>query len=286
MPSTPDDLARRIRDYYGPMTDESYLRGWSASSLGIHFGLDGDGVTTHDESLTQTNRYLADALEIAPGARCLDAGCGVGGTSIWVARERQARVVGISLVEGQIEHARRFAAERGVEARAEFLVADYATTPFAPESFDAIWTLESLCHASDPGATLRHLFGLLRPGGRYACLDLFRGDGSSPEGLAALCEGWVLPALMTRTEIADALRAAGFVDVVERDETPRVLRSAATLIGMASARKRLLDMERIFTGRCDAVYEGHTRAALACARGFYDGSVTYGLVTGTKAAER
>lgn len=279
---TPDDLRNRIREYYLTTTDASYLASWSPQSLGVHFGVHEEGITTHEASLENTNRFLADALGVKPGMRCLDAGCGVGGTSIWIANHRGAEVTGINIAENQIEHARRFAQERGAAERTSFQVMDYAATSFDAGSFDIAWNLESLCHANDPRAVLAHLFGLVRPGGRYACLDFFRGHRGDSANVRALCDGWVLPSFMSFEEAQDALRSAGFVIERATDETEKVLRSASTLIQMASARKVQLDVQRALGGEVDRVYEGHTLAALGCARGFYDGSVTYGLLVAAK----
>lgn len=282
MAATPRSLRDQIRAYYQVTTDASYLASWSPEALGVHFGVDGEGVSSHEESLENTNRFVADALSIGEGARCLDAGCGVGGTAIWVANARGAHVTGINIAENQVAHARRFAAERGAAARTEFHVMDYADAALPEGTFDAAWNLESLCHASDPRTVLRHLFGLVRPGGRYACLDFFRGHGGDPQHVRDLCDGWVLPSLMSFEEAQEAVRGAGFAVERATDETARVLRSASTLIQMASARGQQLALQRVFLGEVDPIYEGHTRAALGCARGFYDGAVTYGLIVATR----
>jgi len=284
MEGTPEDLQARIRAYYVATTDSSYLASWSPEALGVHFGMDGEEVRTHEQSLANTNRFLADALALSGDDRCLDAGCGVGGTAIWVALHRGAAVVGVNIADNQVAHARRFAEARGAAARTEFLVRDYAATNLDPGGFDVVWNLESLCHAADPRATLKHLYDLLRPGGRYACLDFFRGDRGDPKHVRDLCEGWVLPAFMSRREATEAVQLAGFEVARSVDVTPRVLRSASTLIAMAGARKSRIDLERALTGATDPIYEGHTLAALGCARGFYDGAVTYGLVVGVKPA--
>ena len=48
------------------------------------------------------NRVLADRAGIRPGQRVLDAGCGVGGSSLWLAEQRGAAVVGITPVASQV----------------------------------------------------------------------------------------------------------------------------------------------------------------------------------------
>ncbi len=277
------ETLRAVRRYYDETTERSFLSGWSRGALGLHFGLDGDGVETHAQSLENTNRVLVDALGVGAGARCLDAGCGVGGTALWVARERGARVLGVTLSSRQASMARRFAEEAGLGDRVSFAVADYGATGLEPGSFDAVWALESFCHAEHPPRVMEHLVGLLKPGGRLACVDMLRGDGGDPAHLRDLCEGWVLPALGSLAELRAWCEAAGLSEVTAVDLTPRVQRSATTLLPLAAAQHMRLRFERRMVGRVDAVMEAHVRGALGCARGMLDGAVTYGMVTGVRA---
>jgi ubiquinone/menaquinone biosynthesis C-methylase UbiE len=280
--ATGASIHERVRDYYDATTERSFLKTWTPEGAGIHFGLSGEGVETHAQSLEHTNRTLVDALGVSAGDRCLDAGCGVGGTALWVVRERGAEVLGVTLSARQVELAEGFARAQGAEARARFRVANYAATGFDPGSFDVIWTLESFCHAPDPTETLRHFFALLRPGGRFGCMDLFRGAQGDPRHVEELCAGWVLPEFLTAEGTAAELTRVGFEDVRGVDLTPKVLRSAATLLDVASLNLKKLQFERILDAPPDPVMEGHVRGALGCARGFFDGAVTYNLVLGTK----
>ena len=49
-------------------------------NLGMHFGYWDETTRTHAQSLLRTNEVMADAVDIGPGDRVLDAGCGVGGS--------------------------------------------------------------------------------------------------------------------------------------------------------------------------------------------------------------
>lgn len=207
---------RAVRGYYDATTERSFLSGWSGEGMGLHFGLDGDGEGTHARSLERTNEAVVDALALTADDRCLDAGCGVGGTAIHVARRVGARVLGVTLSERQAELARGFAGEAGVGDRAAFVVADYGATGLAAGTFDAVWLLESFCHAESPGAVLRHLSGLLRPGGRLVCVDMLRGEGGDSDNLRDLCEGWVLPSLRSLAELEALATRAGLDAVPDR----------------------------------------------------------------------
>jgi cyclopropane fatty-acyl-phospholipid synthase-like methyltransferase len=277
---TPEWLKDKVRAYYVETTERSYLANWSGESLGFHFGLADATTASLSDSIVAMNAFVADEARVVAGDRVLDAGCGVGGSSIWLARERQADVTGITLAPGQVELARRFASERGATAR--FEVMDMVATRFAPASFDVVWNIESLCHLADPRAYLAHAKTLLASGGRFACADLFLGTGG--EQARAMCEGWVLPSLRSAQEIATTLSDLGFVDVRVIDLTPRVLMSAAALRAMAQRRMLMLRADKAFTGKSDPAIEAHTLGALGAADGLESGAITYHYVGATRAA--
>ena len=85
------------------------------------------------------NRELADRAEIGADDHVLDCGCGVGGSSVWLAAERDATVTGVDLVPLQLREARELAAERGVADRAAFARGDFTDLPLPADSVDVVW---------------------------------------------------------------------------------------------------------------------------------------------------
>jgi hypothetical protein len=83
-------------------------------------------------------------------------------------------------------------------------------------------------------------------------------------------------------EVEAAMRGAGFVDVVAKDVTPAVARSAEQMKGMASNSLLLMKLGRALDAPEDAIYEGHVRAAVAASEGLLTGGITYGVVSGTR----
>jgi tocopherol O-methyltransferase len=282
MPATPPWLIDKIRAHYSGLTDVSYLD-WGGETLGFHFGLANADTATREDSLVNSTRFLAERARVDATTTVLDAGCGVGGSSIWLARERGATVVGITLSPRQVELAQEFARERGVADRTSFHAMDFAATTFAAASFDVVWNLESMCHTSDLGAYLQHVLYLLRDGGRFVCMDMFLGTGGDPAHARAMCEGWVLPNLRTHEEVAAEVRRAGFLHPSSVDLTPEVLRPAAAMRAVASAKKLQIRLGQAFGASPeDALHLAHLDAALGAADGMVSGSVTYGFVGGTR----
>src|SRR5262249_5518290 len=90
MGGTPDWHKERVLEYFVETTRSSYLANWAKESLGFHFGLADEKTPSLQAALMETNRYLADRAGIKRGARVLDAGCGVGGSALFLAEEHGA----------------------------------------------------------------------------------------------------------------------------------------------------------------------------------------------------
>jgi SAM-dependent methyltransferase len=117
-----------------------------------------------------TERLLREA-GVRPGLRVLDVGCGTGDVTRLAAEMvgSTGAVVGIDRAAAVLAAAReRPAAPNSGEI--EYAAADLAT--FAdPAPFDAVVGRFVLMYQADPVAVLRHLAGLVRPGGVLAFLD-------------------------------------------------------------------------------------------------------------------
>lgn len=196
---------------------------WHGRTGAVHYGLRGPTTRGSRDELENTNHVLADAACVRSGDRVLDAGCGVGGSSIWIARHRDAQVVGITLSERQLLEARRRAIARRVAHQTRFLLADYCDTGFPDASFDVVWALESSCYAGDRRRFVREARRLLDVGGRIVI-----GDGFRRREVASTAErteyerflrGLVLPELQHIDACVAVLHEAGFVDIVVRDVT-------------------------------------------------------------------
>lgn len=118
----------------------------------------------NDFAAPELRLAVAD-LELAPGMRVLDAGCGTGEVLQWLhaAVSPGGLAVGIDL---SAAHAR--AARQGAPADAAVLQADLLRACIAPRTLDLIWSMNTVNHFRDPGAGLAMLRELLRPGGRVA----------------------------------------------------------------------------------------------------------------------
>lgn len=263
-----------------------YRTSWlDSNNLAIHYGYWDENTKSHSHSLIEMNRLLADTAGIQADETVLDAGCGIGGSSIWLAENRGARVTGITLSPEQADMARANAKRRGVSERTEFQVADYCATPFADGSFDVVWGLESVCYSLSKADFIREAFRLLRPGGRLVTADGFalRREYSEDEwGVIRVClDGWAIPNLALPEDFRAHLQEAGFGDIVYRDISANTLPSARRMYVTALLTypmQRIMAWLRLRT----AAQSGNFYTALNQYRIFRDEMAGYGLFCAVK----
>jgi cyclopropane-fatty-acyl-phospholipid synthase len=136
------------------------------SSMTYSCALFSRGARTLEEAQEAKLRLVATKLELEPGERLLDVGCGWVSFAIHAARERGASVLGVTLSQAQADLARERVAEAGVRELVEIRVADYRD--LREPSFDAIASIGMVEHVGERRIDeyARQLASLLRPGGR------------------------------------------------------------------------------------------------------------------------
>ncbi len=112
----------------------------------------------------ELRRLIAD-LDLQPGMRVLDAGCGTGQALDWLLEEVQpvGTVAGVDLAAAHVQAARLRASPQ-----IQIFQGDIFNAPLAPASFDLIWCTNTINHLRDPMAGVERLTSLLRAGGRIA----------------------------------------------------------------------------------------------------------------------
>src|SRR5262249_50466581 len=208
---TPDAVRERVACYYDAL-QVLYSMFWSRT--GVHYGFWERGTWRRARAVRNMDALVAAELRVRPGARVLDAGCGVGGTSLFLAERHGVETVGITISDVQLARAQRLAARSQANPHPVFRKADYLRTPFPDGAFDGVVAIESACYAAPKSAFLREMHRILRKGGRLVVLDGFRQRPLSPGGeqldFQRFLDGLSLDDLADIREFCATLEAVGF----------------------------------------------------------------------------
>ena len=121
-----------------------------------------DGATTETESQERKLDFLAELMQLRPGQRVLDVGCGWGGPLVYLAKRYAVRGVGLMLAAPQLTHAQE-------RARSETVDVDFRLCHWRDfedgEAFDAVYTDEVIVHFQDQLGYFKKVRGLLRKRG-------------------------------------------------------------------------------------------------------------------------
>lgn len=271
-----------VTTYYD-QTRRDYKHFWhTGKHLSMHFGYSDSGTYRHDQAVVRMTRELATRAGIARGELVADLGCGLGGSSLWLAENIGCRVVGIDMNPRSLALATNGAERRGLRHLVSFRQADFPRLPFDSGSIDVAWFLESFCQAPDKYDTLREVHRVLRPAGRLVIADWLRmGDG---EELDAWLRGWAIPGLPTAQEFHSWMSRLGFTKINIEDITARVMDSMRMLHRRAAILYpvgKVLEKLRLRT----PVETGNIVAAINIYRSLVNRQSLYHITTGRKESE-
>jgi cyclopropane fatty-acyl-phospholipid synthase-like methyltransferase len=135
--------------------------------------------------------WLAEALDLKPGMRVLDLGCGRAMSSVFLRREFGVQVWATDLWFSAAENLERIR-DAGVEDGVFPIHADARALPFAPGFFDAIVSIDSFVYYGTDDQYLSYIARYVKPGGLLA----LAGAGLMQEIAGSLpphFEGWWTP---------------------------------------------------------------------------------------------
>lgn len=168
----------------------------------IHHGYyeDSHAINPQDAQEKLINK-LVDMLEIKADDQILDVGCGMGGSSLYLAQNYQAKVTGITLSPKQVGIATQQSQEKNIK-NVSFMVEDALDLKsMQNDSFDLVWSLESCEQFFDKKLFLKEAYRVLKPGGQLMlatwCSSAEQYYGKFAKKYQKLCLAFDLPYMPT-----------------------------------------------------------------------------------------
>lgn len=122
-----------------------------------------------------TTKEFVDMLNLTPGQKVLDVGCGIGGGDFYMAKTFGVEVLGMDLSSNMVE----IAMERAVTEKlplVQFEVSDATKRRFPDCTFDVVYSRDTILHIKDKVDLFRKFYSWLKPGGKLLISDYCCGE--------------------------------------------------------------------------------------------------------------
>ncbi|KAK1286621.1 hypothetical protein QJS10_CPB20g01104 [Acorus calamus] len=182
--------------------------------------------------------------------RIVDVGCGIGGSSRYLAKKYGADCNGITLSPVQAQRAQALATSEGLADKVSFQVADALDQPFPDGHFDLVWSMESGEHMPDKTKFVGELVRVAAPGATIIIVTWCHRNLSPSEDslrpeeanlLKKICDAYYLPAWCSPNDYVKLAQSLSLEDIKCADWSdnvapfwPAVIQSALTWRGFTS----------------------------------------------------
>lgn len=204
------EITNIIADFWDKTTD-AWRTIWGPH---IHHGYYDDVSLTPLQAQERLIDKLVVMLDIKPHDKILDVGCGMGGSSLHLAKNFNVTVTGITLSQKQVVIATQQALTENIR-NVTFKIEDaLSLSNFKNDSIDIIWSLESCEQFFDKDLFIKQVLRVLKPGGRLMlatwCSDRDVYEGKIAQQYRDLCLAFDLPYMPTIESYRCLLEAANF----------------------------------------------------------------------------
>jgi tocopherol O-methyltransferase len=279
-------LSQEIQQFYDA-SSQLWEQIWGEHMHHGYYGKAGSYKIDRRQAQIDLIEELLAWAKVTNAENIIDVGCGIGGSTLYLAQKLNAQATGITLSPTQAVRATERAQEFKLEDKVQFKVADALNIPFEDNNFDLVWSLESGEHMPDKTKFLQECYRVLKPGGTLILATWCHRPTNSLAGeltadekrhLEEIYRVYRLPYVISLPEYeAIALKSCGFKNLRADDWSMAVAPFWDTVIDSAFEPKAIIGL----------LQSGWTtiEAALSLglmSRGYQRGLVRFGLLCGSK----
>ena len=275
-------LQNRIKNFYDASSG-LWEQVWGEHMHHGYYGPDGKQRKERRQAQIDLIEECLAWAKVQTASQILDVGCGIGGSSLYLAEKFGASAEGITLSPVQANRATQRAEAAGLSQRVGFQVADALAIPFPDESFDLVWSMESGEHMPDKQKFLQECYRVLKPSGKFLMATWCHRPTppaltpDEQQHLEKIYRVYCLPYVISLPDYAQIAQETGFTAIQTADWSEAVAPFWNIVIDSALTPAALIGL----------VQSGWTtiQAALSLglmSRGYERGLVKFGLLCGEK----
>jgi len=234
---------------------------YAGETLCIHYAYYDKKASNFKDAVYRMNDIIGELLDLQENKSeiILDAGCGVGGTSIYLGEKYpNVQFIGLTISQGQVEMGKKFIKEKKI-TNVKIIQEDYNKTKFPNNYFNSVFAIESTGYSDNIEEFINEMKRILKPDGKLVVLDGFRTEMQINPFLQKIYEKFLfgrgyqkldLPRLKTYLTL---LEKKGFKDIHHKDISKHVARSQIRGIIIAVPFFSSYLIKRILTlGKCNS----------------------------------
>ena len=248
------------------------------------YGVDGKEEKDRKQAQIDLIEEILSWSGVEQAENILDVGCGIGGSSLYLAAKLGAKATGITLSPVQAKRANQRARELGFAARTNFQVADAQEMPFADNSYDLVWSLESGEHMPDKTKFIQECYRVLKPGGKLIVVtwchrptDRLPLTAQEEKHLAEIYRVYHLPYVISLPEYEAIARNISLNNIRTADWSQAVAPFWDLVIQSAFNPKAIFGL---LTSGWDTIQAALSLGLMS--EGYKSGLIRFGLLSGTK----
>jgi tocopherol O-methyltransferase len=280
-----NSLNQRIAEFYDAST-QLWEDIWGEHLHHGYYGRKGNYIINRRQAQIDLITELLIWANVQQAQNILDVGCGIGGSTLYLAQKFNAQAEGVTLSPLQQQRAIEKATMANLDQNVKFKVANALELPYNDDSFDLVWSLESGEHMPDKKQFLQECYRVLQPGGKlvlatwcHRSTDSLAGDLTTTEQnlLDQLYQLYHLPYVISLSEYQAIAQDSGFQDVRVEDWSISVAPFWYEVVASMLEPQAILGLLRSQS----VTLQGALAVGLMI-RGYQMGLIRFGLLTARK----